>query len=241
MSPRPRQEERHPDLQTAIKETAWKQISEAGAPTLGLRSIARELNITAPSIYNYFPSRDDLVTALIVDAYSSLADAQETSIRNLAADDLSGRLFELGMAYRGWAVTYPQRYQLIFGTPIPHYHAPEDVTIPAAQRALKPLIETIQSLWTAGRLQVERLAAPPPRLESDLGAWSRAAGKVHPEVLYLALVVWSRVHGLVMLEITNHLPWVFDAPSDIFDREMNNILIQYIRISHEFNIRIKTN
>ena len=85
MSPRPRREDRHPDLQTAIKETAWKQISVAGAPTLGLRSIARELNITAPSIYNYFPSRDDLVTALIVDAYNSLADAQEISIRNLAA------------------------------------------------------------------------------------------------------------------------------------------------------------
>ncbi|HUN24568.1 MAG TPA: TetR/AcrR family transcriptional regulator [Anaerolineales bacterium] len=83
MSPRPRRQEQHPDLQNAIKETAWKQISELGAPTLGLRSIARELNITAPSIYNYFPSRDSLVTALIVDAYNSLAKAQEDALVRL--------------------------------------------------------------------------------------------------------------------------------------------------------------
>ena len=151
--PSTRREERHPDLQTAIKETAWKQIAEAGAPTLGLRSIARELNITAPSIYNYFPSRDDLVTALIVDAYNSLADAQETSIQNLAADDLSGRLFELGMAYREWAVAYPQRYQLIFGTPIPHYHAPDEITLPAAARSLVPLTQTVQALYSAGQIR----------------------------------------------------------------------------------------
>jgi hypothetical protein len=59
------------------------------------------------------------VTALIVDTYNSLADAQEVSVENLAEDDLSGWLSALENAYRQWAITLPQRYLLIFGTPIP--------------------------------------------------------------------------------------------------------------------------
>ena len=228
MSPRPRREERHPDLQTAIKETAWKQIAEFGAPSIGLRSIARELNITAPSIYNYYPSRDDLVTALIVDAYNSLADAQEACVENLPADDLSGRLSTLGIAYRQWAVTYPQRYQLIFGTPIPHYHAPEELTLPAARRALVPLIKAIQDLSFAGKLRTERLASISPKLKSMLEAWQEFVDSADLEVLYLALIIWSRVHGLIILEIGHQFPSFIVEPAELFQREINNILKQYI-------------
>ncbi len=228
MSPRPRREERHPDLQTAIKETAWKQIAMFGAPSIGLRAIARELNITAPSIYNYYPSRDDLVTALIVDAYNSLADAQEACVENIAAGDLSERLSALGLAYRQWAVIYPQRYQLIFGTPIPHYHAPDELTTPAARRALVPLINAIQDLSFAGNLQTERLVSMTPKLKSMLEAWQVFAGGADLEVLYLALVIWSRVHGLVMLEIGNQFPSFIVDPAELFQREINNILIQYL-------------
>jgi AcrR family transcriptional regulator len=223
MSPRPRKEEQQ-NLSEAIKETAWRQIAEAGAASLSLRAIARELGITAPAIYNYYPDRDALVTALIVDAYNSLADAQEA----VDAGELGGQLSALGLAYRQWAVTYPQRYLLIFGTPIPNYHAPDDVTLPAATRALTPLIGALQALLVAGRLRVERLAAPTPGLESGLLAWSQTAGGVDPDALYLALAIWSRVHGLVMLEIGNHIPPFLDEPGAVFAREIQHIVGQYL-------------
>jgi AcrR family transcriptional regulator len=229
MSPRPRRIDQKPNLQEAIKETAWKQIAEFGASALNLRAIARELGITAPAIYNYFPSRDVLVTALIVDAFNSLADSQEAAVAIHPVNNLSERLSALGLAYRLWAVTYPQRYMLIFGTPIPNYHAPEEITVPAATRALVPLIGAIQALFASGRLQVDRAAAPTPRLESMLKAWQVSADGIHPEVLYLALVIWSRVHGLVMLEITNQIPPMIDEPAEVFQREIQNILIQYIQ------------
>jgi AcrR family transcriptional regulator len=225
---RPTRKQQIPNLQEAIKETAWKQIAEFGAPTLSLRAIARELKITAPAIYNYFPRRDDLVTALIVDAYNSMADAQEAALVNLAADKYAARLSALGLAYREWAVTYPQRYQLIFGTPIPNYHAPEDVTLPAAARGLVPLVNAIQAISTAGILQTERLAQMTPKLKSMLVGWQKIEGGSDLEVLYLALVIWSRVHGLVMLEIGSHIPSSFDDPVEFFRREINNILIQYL-------------
>ena len=227
MSPRPRREERHPNLQTAIKETAWQQTAELGATALSLRAIARNLGITAPSIYNYFPNRDALVTALIVDAYDSLADAQEAALESSLADNASERLYCLGVAYREWVMTYPQRYQLIFGTPLPNYHAPDDVTVPAATRALVPLIKVIQEINTANALRTERFSAMSPRLESMLRSWQKVEGGSDLETLYLALVIWGRLHGLVGLEIGKQFPPFID-PAEIFQREMNNILIQYL-------------
>jgi AcrR family transcriptional regulator len=227
MSPRPRREERHPDLSNAIKDSAWKQITEFGAAALNLRAIARDLGIAAPSIYNYFPSRDDLVTALIVDAYNSLAEAQEAALESGLAESLSTKLFSLGIAYRNWVVKYPHRYQLIFGTPIPNYQAPDDITIPAATRALVPLIKIIQDLYSANALRTERLTEMSPQLESMLRSWQKVEGSSDIETLYLALVIWSRLHGLVGLEIGNQFPPFINAV-EIFQREMNNILIQYL-------------
>lgn len=228
MSPRPRRSEQHPDLQLAIKETAWKQIAETGASAMSLRAIARELNITAPAIYNYFPSRDDLVTALIVDAFNSLGKSQGDSLRDLPEDDLTTHLSVLGLAYRDWAITYPQRYQLIFGTPIPGYEAPAEITVSAAAESLVPLLETIQAIFIAGRLRADRSAPMTPELKSMLEAWSQFTGGTNVDVLYVALVIWSRVHGMVSIEIGQQFPSFITDPGEVFRREIDNTVLQYI-------------
>ena len=109
---RPTLKKQIPNLQEAIKETAWKQIADSGAAALSLRAIARDLKITAPAIYNYFPDRDALVTALIIDAYISFGDSQIEARDTVPVEDLIGRMRAVGLAYRKWAQTYPQRYQL---------------------------------------------------------------------------------------------------------------------------------
>lgn len=230
MSPRPKTTEQHPNLEEAIKETAWRQIAEAGASAMSLRAIARELGITAPAIYNYFPRRDDLVTELIVDAFNSLGESQQDSVCNLPSEDLSTRLTTLGFAYRNWAVTHPQRYQLIFGTPIPGYEAPADITTPAAAGSLEPLIETIQTIFAEGRLRVERSAEMTPGLKSMLEAWSQFTGGTDIEVLYSALVIWSRVHGLVTLEIGHQFPSFITDPGEIYQREILSMIDEFMRV-----------
>jgi len=228
MSPRPKASEQHPNLEEAIKETAWRQIADLGAAALSLRAIARELGITAPAIYNYFTRRDDLVTALIVDAFTSLGESQRNAIHDLPESELSTRLTALGLAYRDWAMSYPQRYQLIFGTPIPGYEAPADITLPAAAGSLVPLIETVQAIYAAGRLGMERSAEMKPELRSMLEEWSQFMGGTNVEVLYTALVFWSRVHGLVILEIGNQMPAFITDPGEIFRRELENIRLCYL-------------
>lgn len=234
MSPRPRKEQRHPNLQTAIKDVAWQQIAQYGAPALSLRAIAGELKISTPSIYNYYASRDVLVTSMIVDAFISLGKNQSSAISDLPQDNLPARLFSLGLAYRQWAITYPQRYQLIFGTPIAGYHAPEEITLPAGQTALIPLTETVQGLITTGQFQLKHTAPLTPELKYMLEAWCRATGGVHIEALYHSLIIWSRVHGLVSLEIGNQLPTFITNPDEVYRREIASLLEQYtLRISDD--------
>jgi AcrR family transcriptional regulator len=225
---RPTKKNQIPNLRDAIKDTAWQQIAKTGAAALSLRAIARDLGITAPAIYNYFSRRDDLVTALIVDAFTSLEGSQTEAIRHLPEDDLGTRISNLGFAYREWALTYPQRYQLIFGTPIPNYEAPADITVPAAAESLKPLTSTLQTCLEANILCVERFAPMTPELRSMLEEWSQFTGSVDIEVLYTALIFWSRVHGLVSMEVGQQFPSFITDPGEVFRREIATMLIQYL-------------
>lgn len=225
---RPTKKEQIPNLPDAIKETAWEQIAKSGAAALSLRAIARELGITAPAIYNYFSRRDDLVTALIVDAFTSLGNSQKAAIRGLPDEDLRSRIYALGIAYRAWAITYPQRYQLIFGTPIPGYEAPADITVPAAAESLVPLIQTLQACFEKNMLRLEQDGPMSPEFKTMFEAWSHFTGGVVVEVLYTALVFWSRVHGLVSLEIGQQFPAYITNPGGIFRREIGLMLVQYL-------------
>src|SRR5512139_1336454 len=152
---RPIKKKQIPNLREQIKETAWRQIAEFGAPALSLRAIARDLKISAPAIYNYFPDRDALVTALIIDAYISFGDSQLEARDSLLEKNIKERLNAIGMAYRTWALTHPQRYQLIFGTPIPGYEAPMMEVLPPDARSLSIVISVVEQLRDGGKLNVD--------------------------------------------------------------------------------------
>jgi AcrR family transcriptional regulator len=220
---------RHTDLHTAIRQTAWRQIAERGAAALSLRAIARELGITAPAIYNYYPRRDDLVTALVVDAFTSFGDAQVGARDATASADAVDRLRALGVAYRRWALANVPRYQLIFGAPLPGYEPPIEQVQPAGARALGALVGLMQQLRADGRLRgATDLPGPGPGCPWPLDAWGTPDRPVHPEAVTVALIVWARVHGLVSLEIAGHLP-PFDDPDALYSWELTAIVQQFVK------------
>ncbi|MEU3499889.1 TetR/AcrR family transcriptional regulator [Streptomyces hundungensis] len=114
-------------VRAEIKQHAWEQIGTAGASALSLNAIAKQMGLSGPALYRYFAGRDELITALVREAYRSLADtlgaAAETSGADLAA---------LAHALRGWALEDPNRYFLVYGTPVPGYHAPDKQALFAA-------------------------------------------------------------------------------------------------------------
>ena len=145
-------------VRTEIKDHAWRQIAAAGAPALSLNAIAKQLGMSGPALYRYFDSRDELITALIRDAYRSLADTFRATARS-GADPVA-----LAHALRRWALEDPQRYLLVYGTPVPGYHAPEDVTAIAAE-IMATLLDACATL-PANPADAVR---PPPRRPPHLG------------------------------------------------------------------------
>lgn len=229
MSPRPKQTDQHPDLATAIKDTAWKHIAEHGAPALSLRAIARELGITAPAIYNYFPDRDALVTALIIDAYTSFGDWQLEARDAIPADDHGGRMKAIGLAYRNWAHTYPQRYQLIFGTPVPGYEPVVEQVFPSSARSISALFSVVEGFRAAGKLNVDSFPIVKEEYEIHIEMWTKQIGDVHPLSLFVAMVIWARVHGIVSLEIQGNLPPFGPSGDELYLYELESVARQFIK------------
>jgi AcrR family transcriptional regulator len=203
---RPIKKKQIPNLQEAIKETAWKQITEFGAPALSLRAIARELKITAPAIYNYFPDRDALVTALIIDAHTSFGDWQIEARDSVSTADLAAQLKATGLAYRNWAHTYPERYQLIFGTPIPGYRAPIEKVFPSSARSISALFRVVEGIRAAGKLNVDSFPPVKDDYKAYYEMWAVYFSDIHPHSMYVAMIIWAHVHGIVSLEIQGNLP-----------------------------------
>jgi AcrR family transcriptional regulator len=229
MSPRPRRNEQQPNLQEAIKETAWKQLAEVGAPALSLRAIARELGITAPAIYNYFPDRDALVTALIMDAYQTFGDSQLAARDSVPESDPVGRLLATGLAYRQWAHQFPERYQLIFGTPIPGYEAPYDVTMPVAARSMIALVSTVEAIRKAGKLKVENFPEVSPEYRPAFELWRKYGGDVEMVSLSIAVLIWAHAHGIVSLEISRNLPPFGPDGNALFEYQLEAIKREFIK------------
>lgn len=121
------------ELTREIKEEARRQVAATGAQRLSLRAVARELGMVSSALYRYFPSRDDLLTALIIDAYDALGDSAERAVAALPRADVRGRWRACCTAVRGWALAHPHEYALIYGSPVPGYQAPQE-TIQAASR-----------------------------------------------------------------------------------------------------------
>ncbi|MDX1378046.1 MAG: TetR/AcrR family transcriptional regulator [Anaerolineales bacterium] len=226
---RPVKKKQIPNLDEAIKETAWKQITEFGAPALSLRAIARELKITAPAIYNYFPDRDALVTALIIDAFTSFGDWQLDARDSVDENDHVGRIKAIGLAYRNWAHAYPQRYQLIFGAPIPNYQPPAEKILPSSVRSISALFSVVDSIRAAGKLKIDPYSDVNSEYKAQYALWKEHVGELHLSSMFAAMLIWSRVHGIVSLEIQGNLPPFGENGDDLYLSELDFIVNQFIK------------
>src|SRR6266508_5195622 len=132
--PLSRRDERRLANLAEIKTIARRQLAEHGPAGVSLREISREMRMASSALYRYFASYDELITALCVDAYESVADALAAARDTRPADDHAGRWWAICHAYRRWSLDNRPDFALIFGTPVPSHRAPEAATGPAAGR-----------------------------------------------------------------------------------------------------------
>jgi AcrR family transcriptional regulator len=136
------------ELTAEIKAEARRQLAAEGAQRLSLRAVARELGMASSALYRYFPSRDDLLTALIIDAYDAIGESAERSGAAVPVSDIRGRWRACCHAVRGWALAHPHEYALIYGSPVPGYQAPQE-TVASATRVSAVLGALLADSWPA--------------------------------------------------------------------------------------------
>ena len=231
-----RRERLHEATREEIKQVAREQMAEQGTAAISLRAIATRMEMRAPSLYNYFSNRDDLVTALIVDAFNSLAETLERASVSRPEQDIAGRVLITTLAYREWAVTHPTDFALISGNPIPGYHAPEDATDEVARRGTKVFFDLLQQAWEQHQLTLpSEYADLTPPFNQQFTQWCGEQGISLP-VAHLVLVAAAQLQGLIMQEIYGLLQNFVDDPAALYRLEMIALLKRLHIITPETNL-----
>ena len=181
------------ELTSAIVASARRQLAEIGPAQLSVRAVARDLGMASSAVYRYFPSRDELLTELLVIIYGELADTLETADAARDRSDLAGRWRSLGTSLRGWAVEAPHEYAFLYGSPVPGYAAPEATVAPSA-RVTGVLLTLARDLTTDG-----------PRTET-FAAFRKLAGQdLSDKTILRAVTAWGGLLGAISLELFGHL------------------------------------
>jgi AcrR family transcriptional regulator len=186
-----------------IKAAAQRQLAEHGADGLSLNAIAKELGMTGPALYRYVASRDELLADLVVDAWEELADVLERAAERHAAASAGERLRAIGLAYRTWGTAQPHRYRLAIQTRLGSGELAPERVIPAAERAMAVILDATEALPAVPA----PMPAPPAELRAELETWAERVGGPPrpPAVLLRGVIFWSRLHGLISLELDGHL------------------------------------
>jgi AcrR family transcriptional regulator len=204
-------------MSAEIKEVARRHLATDGA-NLSLRAVARDLDIVASALYRYFPSRDALLTALIVDAYNALAAAATEADAAVPRDDLRGRWLAVGRAVRAWALAHPAEYGLIYGAPVPDYAAPQDTVEPAAKVILLLVDIVTDGLGRLKPIKASPLTMP---LRADLRRLiDERQGELLEERLDRVLVAWTHLFGVLNFEVFGRLDDMIAARAEYFDHHM---------------------
>lgn len=181
------------ELTAAIVASARRQLAEIGPAALSVRAVARDLGMASSAVYRYFPSRDELLTELLVIIYGELADVVEAADMPLPRDDLSGRWRTLGTTLRSWALDAPHEYAFLYGSPVPGYAAPETTIAPSAR-----VTGVLMAL-------AHDCDGPGPRTDGFADFRRVADDDLADETILRAVTGWGGLLGAISLELFGHL------------------------------------
>jgi AcrR family transcriptional regulator len=207
-------------IEARIVELGRRQLVDHGAAGLSLRAIARDLGMVSSAVYRYVSSRDELLTLLLVDAYSELADTVD-SARDALTDLWSDDVIAIARAARRWAVTHPARWALLYGSPVPGYHAPPERTVGVGTRVVGAIFDAISAGIATGDIRLTNDLAPQP-MSSDFERIRHEFGFPGDDrVIAKCFLLWAAVVGAISLEVFGQYGTdTLSDPERVFDAQM---------------------
>lgn len=187
-------------IEAQIIDLGRRHLVEHGATGLSLRAIARDLGMVSSAVYRYVSSRDELLTLLLVDAYSDLADTVDRA-REAIPDMWSDDVIAIAHAARNWATAHPASWALLYGSPVPGYHAPAERTVGPGTRVVGALLDAVAAGIATGDIMLTNSPAPQP-MSSDFERLRREFGFPGDDpVVAKCFAVWAGVVGAISLEV----------------------------------------
>jgi AcrR family transcriptional regulator len=206
-----------------IKAAAHGQMAAEGASGLSLRAVARDLGMASSAIYRYFPSRDALLTALIIDAYASLGEAAEAAEARVHKAGVTKRWRAISHAVRDWARAHPYEYALIYGSPVPGYEAPQD-TIAPGTRIPMLLTGLFADVIAARERRGDEHHVVPRRVHRAIAPLRELVPDIVPDDLIISgMMAWTYLFGAVSFEVFGQRHNAFSDDAAFFDYEITRI------------------
>ncbi len=199
-----------------ITDIARTHLAREGAAGLSLRAVAREMGMASSAVHRYFPTKDDLLTALIIDGYNALGDAAEASQHDRT--DPADRWLALGHAVRDFALDRPHEYALLYGSPVPGYQAPQDTIAPAMRTTL-----VYGRIIADARPTSPVAVSPPAVIAPDVDALRSVMPGVPDEVVIPAVTAWTALFGAVSFELFGQFGDTITHRREIFDEGMRSL------------------
>ncbi|MGA6164972.1 TetR/AcrR family transcriptional regulator [Amycolatopsis magusensis] len=204
------------EMSHEIKEVARQHLAAEGA-SLSLRGVARDMGIVPSALYRYFPSRDALLTALILDGYEALARVTTEAEAGVPREDLRGRWHAVCSAARKWALEHPAEYGLLYGNPVPGYLAPQDTVEPAT----KVVLLLVGVLADAGDSLAPLPSPVPGPVRADLRKLlGERPGAAAEEQLDRVFAAWTQLFGLLSFEVFGRMNDLISARTEYFDHHV---------------------
>lgn len=207
-------------IERDIVELGRRHLATDGAAGISLRAIARDLGMVSSAVYRYVASRDDLLTLLLVDAYTDLADAVDRA-RNDATGTWRDQLLAMARAARAWAAADPAGWALMYGSPVPGYHAPADRTVGPGTRVVGALFGVLAAGIAAGEVPDAGTATSRAtsadfdglRTEFDFAGGDAAVTK--------GFLLWAALVGAISLEVFGQYGAdTLSDPGDVFQAQI---------------------
>jgi AcrR family transcriptional regulator len=208
-----------------IKLTARRILVNEGPDAVSLRAIAKEMGMTAPALYRYFDSRDELIKHVIADIFAELTGSLRGAIADseaTAPGDLTAKVIAAAREFRRWSLTHHREFGMLFGTPLPGVNCEQDEIITERGGEFgNTFFALILELWRKHPFPVPADEEIDPGLRPQLDRYREGLGRLAADLprglLLTFLRCWVRLYGIVSLEVFGHLGFALDDAEPLFE------------------------